>query len=82
MTEFIFLSVPMLLRSTVARENLGGGRRVCILAVPFVSRGGTDITSGAVSLISGSEKESSGSKWVVNKYLVSGAGESVLIPNF
>ena len=51
MTEFSFLSVPILLRSMGANETLGGGRREDLLAVPFVSRVGTDVVSAAASLM-------------------------------
>lgn len=65
MTEFSFLSVPMLLWSTDANESLGGGRREGLLVVPFVSRVGAGIAPVAGSLMADSEKTK-----VVNKYLV------------
>lgn len=65
MTEFSFLSVPMLLWSTHATESRGGGRREGLLVVPFVSRVDTGISLVVGSLMIDSERTK-----VVNKYLV------------
>ena len=56
MTEFSFLSVPMLLWSTHEHESLGGGRREDSLVVPFVSRVGTGVVPVAGSLMTDSER--------------------------
>jgi hypothetical protein len=64
MTEFSFLSVPMLLWSTHTDESLGWGRREDWFVVPFVSRVGTGVVG---SLMTDSERTK-----VVNKYLAGG----------